>query len=390
MAGATSSLRGSGGDTGGSQVTPALLVRCRGARAGADPSGNMGCFVLHSYTLECNYNTGRSVNSIPVACHDNGRASPPPAPAFPSRYTVELFEQVRGCPAAGGCLSREGGAQQRGAACAQPCPALGAVGSTVSSQEQLPPSLLLLRSRVPVKTPAPVGGVGLGSCAGAWGALSVRAVTCRFISACTSPQGHLCLPPPLTPAPKRFAQWLEASAPLGQHGVVPVRLTSPLTCGAPGPSPVSLGMLVWCPQREVASPCGRGDLTPPCPALTPRPSGNTPPAGEPDCDGGETSSGGAVWDLGLGFLVCLCFPASIPGAAAPSQWVSLPWQVGRALAVAALDMAECNPWPRIVLSEHSCLSNLRAWMLKHVRGMKGAGGGPRRRGGARTPPRSST
>ncbi|NXE85339.1 CBPC5 protein, partial [Cochlearius cochlearius] len=68
----------------------------------------------------------------------------------------------------------------------------------------------------------------------------------------------------------------------------------------------------------------------------------------------------------------------------------VPWQVGRALAVAALDMAECNPWPRIVLSEHSCLSNLRAWMLKHVRGMKGAGGGPRRRGGARTPPRSST
>ncbi|NXH19630.1 CBPC5 protein, partial [Bucco capensis] len=120
--------------------------------------------IIHSYTLECNYNTGRSVNSIPVACHDNGRASPPPPPAFPSKYTVELFEQV-----------------------------------------------------------------------------------------------------------------------------------------------------------------------------------------------------------------------------------------GRALAVAALDMAECNPWPRIVLSEHSCLSNLRAWMLRHVRGMKAtAGGGPRRGGGgggggggARTPPRSS-
>ena len=47
-----------------------------------------------SYTLECNYNTGRSVNSIPAACHDNGRASPPPPPAFPSRYTVEQFEQV--------------------------------------------------------------------------------------------------------------------------------------------------------------------------------------------------------------------------------------------------------------------------------------------------------
>ncbi|NXN97342.1 CBPC5 protein, partial [Rhinopomastus cyanomelas] len=114
--------------------------------------------IIHSYTLECNYNTGRSVNCIPVACHDNGRASPPPAPAFSSKYTVELFEQV-----------------------------------------------------------------------------------------------------------------------------------------------------------------------------------------------------------------------------------------GRALAVAALDMAECNPWPRIVLSEHTCLSNLRAWMLKHVRSMRGSsGGGPRRRGGARTPPRSST
>lgn len=50
----------------------------------------------HSYTLECNYNTGRLVNSIPGACHDNGRASPPPPPAFPSRYTVELFEQVQG------------------------------------------------------------------------------------------------------------------------------------------------------------------------------------------------------------------------------------------------------------------------------------------------------
>ncbi|NXU94657.1 CBPC5 protein, partial [Xiphorhynchus elegans] len=51
--------------------------------------------IIHSYTLECNYNTGRSVNSIPGACHDNGRASPPPPPAFPSRYTVELFEQVQ-------------------------------------------------------------------------------------------------------------------------------------------------------------------------------------------------------------------------------------------------------------------------------------------------------
>ncbi|GCC36686.1 cytosolic carboxypeptidase-like protein 5 isoform X2 [Chiloscyllium punctatum] len=50
--------------------------------------------IIHSYTLECNYNTGRCVNSVPPACHDNGRASPPPLPAFPPKYTKEIFEQV--------------------------------------------------------------------------------------------------------------------------------------------------------------------------------------------------------------------------------------------------------------------------------------------------------
>ncbi|XP_029139774.1 cytosolic carboxypeptidase-like protein 5 [Protobothrops mucrosquamatus] len=71
----------------------------------------------------------------------------------------------------------------------------------------------------------------------------------------------------------------------------------------------------------------------------------------------------------------------------PSKYtVELFEQVGRALAVAALDMAECNPWPRIVLSEHSCLSNLRAWMLKHVRSMRGVTGYSKRKG-TKTPPK---
>ncbi|XP_063156044.1 cytosolic carboxypeptidase-like protein 5 isoform X5 [Candoia aspera] len=71
----------------------------------------------------------------------------------------------------------------------------------------------------------------------------------------------------------------------------------------------------------------------------------------------------------------------------PSKYtVELFEQVGRALAVAALDMAECNPWPRIVLSEHSCLSNLRAWMLKHVRSMRGMAGYSKRKG-TKTPPK---
>ncbi|XP_034018660.1 cytosolic carboxypeptidase-like protein 5 isoform X2 [Thalassophryne amazonica] len=50
--------------------------------------------LLHSYTLECNYNTGRTMNAIPPACHDSGRATPPPPPTFPPKYTPEIFEQV--------------------------------------------------------------------------------------------------------------------------------------------------------------------------------------------------------------------------------------------------------------------------------------------------------
>ncbi|ELV13748.1 Cytosolic carboxypeptidase-like protein 5 [Tupaia chinensis] len=69
-------------------------------------------------------------------------------------------------------------------------------------------------------------------------------------------------------------------------------------------------------------------------------------------------------------------------------------QVGRAMAIAALDMAECNPWPRIVLSEHSSLTNLRAWMLKHVRNSRGLSStlsvGVNKKRGSRTPPKSNS
>uniref|UniRef100_A0AAY4BYM0 Cytosolic carboxypeptidase-like protein 5 n=1 Tax=Denticeps clupeoides TaxID=299321 RepID=A0AAY4BYM0_9TELE len=50
--------------------------------------------LIHSYTLECNYNTGRSMNTVPPACHDNGRATPPPPSTFPPKYTPEIYEQV--------------------------------------------------------------------------------------------------------------------------------------------------------------------------------------------------------------------------------------------------------------------------------------------------------
>lgn len=63
------------------------------------------------------------------------------------------------------------------------------------------------------------------------------------------------------------------------------------------------------------------------------------------------------------------------------------------MAIAALDMAECNPWPRIVLSEHSSLTNLRAWMLRHVRNSRGLSStvnvGVCKKRGSRTPPKSN-
>ena len=47
-----------------------------------------------SYTLECNYNTGRMVNCVPPAYGDNGRATPPPLAGFPPKYTMTHFEEV--------------------------------------------------------------------------------------------------------------------------------------------------------------------------------------------------------------------------------------------------------------------------------------------------------
>ena len=48
-----------------------------------------------SYTLECNYNMGRMVNSIAPAYNDNGRATPPPLAGFPPKYTQAHFEEVK-------------------------------------------------------------------------------------------------------------------------------------------------------------------------------------------------------------------------------------------------------------------------------------------------------
>ncbi|XP_064624657.1 cytosolic carboxypeptidase-like protein 5 isoform X2 [Lineus longissimus] len=61
-------------------------------------SGRVAIFkaigITHSYTLECNYNTGRMVNSVPPASGDDGRATPPPLAGFPPKYTMAHYEDV--------------------------------------------------------------------------------------------------------------------------------------------------------------------------------------------------------------------------------------------------------------------------------------------------------
>lgn len=51
--------------------------------------------IFFSYTLECNYNTGRMVNPIAPAYGDDGRASPVPLAGFPPKYTQAHYEEVK-------------------------------------------------------------------------------------------------------------------------------------------------------------------------------------------------------------------------------------------------------------------------------------------------------
>lgn len=50
--------------------------------------------LVRSYTLECNYNTGRMVNLLPPCVRDSGRMSVNPAYAVPPKYTPLVFEEV--------------------------------------------------------------------------------------------------------------------------------------------------------------------------------------------------------------------------------------------------------------------------------------------------------
>ncbi len=59
-----------------------MYLKDRHTGAGREGSGRVSAHkatgLVYSYTLECNFNTGRIVNSIPMASRDAGRATPPP------------------------------------------------------------------------------------------------------------------------------------------------------------------------------------------------------------------------------------------------------------------------------------------------------------------------
>ena len=74
-----------------------MYMKDRHTGAGREGSGRVSAFkatgLLYSYTLECNFNTGRIVNGLPMASRDCGRASPPPKLDHPPKYDPDLYEE---------------------------------------------------------------------------------------------------------------------------------------------------------------------------------------------------------------------------------------------------------------------------------------------------------
>ena len=86
-------------DFGGCNFTEKnMYMKDKRDGASKEGAGRVAMFkilgLIHSYTLECNYNTGRMTNCIAAAVGDEGRVTPPPPAGFPPRYTISHYEEV--------------------------------------------------------------------------------------------------------------------------------------------------------------------------------------------------------------------------------------------------------------------------------------------------------
>ena len=74
-----------------------MYMKDRHTGAGKEGSGRVSIFkatgLIYCYTLECNFNTGRFTNSVPLSSRDCGRASPPPIHDNPPKYCPDIYDQ---------------------------------------------------------------------------------------------------------------------------------------------------------------------------------------------------------------------------------------------------------------------------------------------------------
>jgi len=74
-----------------------MYMKDRHTGAGKEGSGRVSVYkatgLTYCYTLECNFNTGRHTNPVPLSSRDCGRASPPPQYDHPPKYGPEVYEQ---------------------------------------------------------------------------------------------------------------------------------------------------------------------------------------------------------------------------------------------------------------------------------------------------------
>ena len=75
-----------------------MFLKDRHTGAGREGSGRVSVYratgLTYCYTLECNFNTGRFTNNIPMASRDLGRASPPPVFDIPPKYNPSIYEET--------------------------------------------------------------------------------------------------------------------------------------------------------------------------------------------------------------------------------------------------------------------------------------------------------